>query len=157
MIYSPNDKLEEALVAVLTAPVQAINASCAVVPGKSSDADPQTPIFICAATGNGEMDPPFSGNFWLTGEISFYHTAVQNEDGSDANATDPKDDDLALWGGMLEALIVDDIADQLTAAVDDFTVFPSGVIFSAPERDQSGAFWMDKIQFRVYCCCRSFS
>ncbi len=147
-----NDKLEAALVALITPAVSALTPIPAVVGGKAST-DKEAPIVICDCQGEGEDDPQGTGNFWLRGEIQIKHTGVPNETGADPATADPITANEALITAVCGAVMVDDLEAQLTAAVSDFHVFSGSASFSAPVRgqDENGN-WVDTIALRVYCC-----
>lgn len=144
------DRCEEAFVAVLTAPVGAL----ATVVTSDEYNGKSLPVIICACDGSGfEDDPKGSGNFFLNWTITIKTRAVQNFTAT-APADNPKTTSQTLIELVLEKLMVDDLADQLTAAVADFTAFPAGLFFNAPTsgQDETGAFWIHEISGRVYCC-----
>jgi len=73
---------------------------------------------------------------------------TSSDDDADAKAKNQE-----LVSAVFEALMVDDLADQLTSAVEDLTVFPNSMVFGAPEsgKDEKGA-WMDSMGVKMYCC-----
>lgn len=150
MSFLPNDKLEAALVALLAAPVAAVNPACSVVAG-GSPGDRALPEVICAVDGDGEEEPKSSGNFWLNAMVTLKTKAT-----TDDSAT-PEADRQALASAIYGVLYVDGLPALLSAAASDFFVFPLGVTFSAPTRGQDGDAWFDQFPLRVYCCASDLS
>lgn len=132
------DRLEEALAVVLAPVVGDVH----VATGKDTR-DKELPCVICAAEGDGiEEDPKGSGNFWLTA------TVMVKTSPKAAKATSQ-----ALVSKVYNAIIVDDLPAQLSAAVDDFTVFPNAVIFQSPNSGKTDDdVWQDEFPMRVLCC-----
>jgi hypothetical protein len=161
MSYLLSDKLEAAFVVVLDA---VADASALVVPGKNYEdktfypdqieGEPPQGIVICSASGEGEEDPKGTGNFWIGATIAIKSLSFPNPDGTNP-ADNPKTPNEALVSVVHTALMDDGLSTSLSAAVDDFTVFPQAIIVSAPTRsqDEAGA-WVDEIALRIYCCAR---
>lgn len=113
------------------------------------NSDKTLPAIICEADGSGEEDPPSTGNFWVTAGLSLRHTAV--DDGVDGG--EMKANDQAILTALSNAIFIDSLAADLSAAVDDFTVFPNSENLEAPHRDQiADGVWEDTIQFKALCC-----
>ena len=142
------DKVETALAALVTAEAGAIP----VYTGKSSE-EKEAPCIICSAEISEDEDPKGTGNYWVTATVFIKQSGVTNEDGTDENAASPKAATQAISAAVLGALLVDDLADLLTAATDDLTVFDGSVIFGAATagQDESGL-WIDSLQMRLYAC-----
>lgn len=142
------DKLESAFVSVLQSAIPGVQ----IVTGKNATVK-GVPIIICWADGQGEEDPPFSGNYWLNGAVE-----IKGHAGPVKNSAAAKVAQQDLHGLVYDALRVTDIAEQLTAGVADFTVFPNAVLFDAPVsgNDDAGV-WTDAFPFRVYCCPTDFA
>lgn len=142
--FIPNDKVEDALVALITAAVSALDPVPQVLAGKDSE-DKELPVIRCVAHGDGEMDPPNSGNFWIQAAIQVRTSGV------DADSFDAKAKNQELLAAISGVLNVDNLPALLSAAISDFTTF--GVIFGAPDsKEDSSGVWMDEIPMRVYCC-----
>src|ERR1051326_1219942 len=155
MLFLLNDKCESALAALVMPAAFAVEPEINVYPGKSS-AERALPCVICGADGDGLEDPKGTGNFWMDCYVAIEHGAVPNEDGTSPDGPDPKVADQALVSAVFGGLMVEDLAAQLSAAGADFTVFPMGVIFGAPEggRNEDGV-WIDRLPIRLYCCGRA--
>lgn len=157
------DKSEEALVALVLA-IPTLNTvagtTLQVLPGKNSEDKLKAPIVVCSAELEEMEDPHFTGNYWVNAMVAIKTEAVTNPDGTDPAATDAdtKEESQSLVELIFTALQVDDLAAQLTAAVDDFTVFPASVQFGAPQggRDEKGV-WIDTMRIRFYACGRSLA
>lgn len=147
-----NDKLEAALVALITPAVAALVPVPDVVPGKDSG-DKTLNVVICDAQGEGEEDPKGTGNFFLDAEIEMRSTAVPNETAATPATPDPKIANQAMVTAVTTVIMVDNLPALLSAAVPNFTVFPNGIIFKGPGRrqDETGA-WIDTLGLRAYCC-----
>ncbi|HEV2350804.1 MAG TPA: hypothetical protein VG028_13265 [Terriglobia bacterium] len=147
-----NDKIEEALVAIITQTVPAAAlAGVEVLPGKNPGIK-SAPCVICFCDGDGEEDPRGSGNFWVDAGVGIKFYAVANPDGS-GDEPDPKGANQALISAVFGAIWLSNLDALLSAAVADLTVFPTSVIFQAHSsgRDQDGA-WIDELRFKCYCC-----
>jgi hypothetical protein len=144
------DRCEEALAAVLNA--AGAGALAQVATGKSPDTK-SIPIIICECDGGDiEEDPKATGNFWVNATVTIKTRAVENETATGSDAT-PKVTSQNLVDLVMNALIVDDLPAQLSAAVATFTVFPNGVIYQSPAsgKDLEGI-WHDILPLRIYCC-----
>lgn len=154
-----NDKVEAALEVIVRQAVTAVQ----VVTGKSAAVKMVPPVIICAAEADGQEDPFRSGNFFVNGSVAIKTLAVPDEDGVESSKSNAqssadleaavKSDSQDLVASVFGAVCVADLAEQLTAAVPDLTVFPGSVQFGAPEsgRDAKGI-WNDVIHFRCYAC-----
>ena len=151
-LFLISDKVETALAAM----VAAVATEAQVVTGKSAEDKQAPPMVICSAEVDGNDDPYGTGNYFVNGTVAIKSAAVPNEDGSgDAAGQEAslKAANQALVDAVFRVLQVDDLAEQLAAAVSDLTVFPGSVQFGAPEsgRDEKG-FWIDVLHFRCYAC-----
>lgn len=152
-----NDRLEEALVAVLTAPAQALGnvfdgQPVTLCTGKNS-ADKLLPCVIAAADGGDNEETPINtGNFWVTFDVTIRHRGDPNPSG-DESGDNPKSSDQLLINMVWSTLHADNIAAQLSAAVADLTVFDGGVIWNSPKSgvDEAGV-WVTQFSGRAYCC-----
>jgi hypothetical protein len=151
------DRCEEAFAAVIEPAVTALGAvfdgeTAQVVTGKNSD-DKNLPIVICSADGgSAEEETVGTGNYFLDVEIMVKHRAIENPHGNDPS-DDPKESSQALVDAVASALEDTDLAANLTAAVDDFTVFPAGVFRKSPASGQDDeGFWINQFNYRVLCC-----
>lgn len=153
--YILADKLQAALKEVV---FLAVPATVLVTTSESNVQEKTIPNVTCIATGdNAEEYPKGTGNFWMNASVELRTFAVVNVDNT-GQPSDPLADRQSLLTGLCQALYTDDIWDQLTAAVTDFTVFPTAVIFESPQvdRDESGV-WIDRIPMRVLCCATDLS
>lgn len=155
-LFLLNDKAEAALAQLVTPAAE----SAQVVTGKSATDKEAPPIVICSATAEDQEDPKGSGNFFVACSVAIKTQAIPNEDGTGAPDADPADlaaavksDNQELVAAVFGVVMVADLAAKLSAAVDDFTVFPASIIFGAPEsgRDAKGV-WIDVVHFRCYAC-----
>ena len=153
MNFLVSDKVETALAALVADAADSIP----VYTGKASD-EKAAPCVVCSADVAEDEDPQGSGNYYVTATVAVKQSAVTNEDGSDPTADSPKAAAQAVSAAIFGAVLVDDLAAQLTAATDDLTVFAGSVHFGAMEsgRDESGL-WIDSLQVRVYACGASLS
>ena len=154
-LFLLNDKCEAALAAIVTAAA----AEAQVLTGKSATDKQSPPVVICSAEAEGEEDPKGTGNFFVNCSVAVKSGAVPNEDGTDnpdapeADADQVKAANQALVAAVFGAVCVADLADQMTAAVPDLTVFPASVQFQAPESGRDGhGVWTDALHFRCYAC-----
>jgi hypothetical protein len=128
-------------------------------PGRSPDTK-SLPCFICAADGEGEEDPPNSGNFWHVIHVTVKGTAATEPDGAD-----PKPVDVALATAVFDVILGNDqpnagdvnraelLASRLNAQGRILTVFPNGIFFgSIGETREDPGVWLDELPLRVYCC-----
>jgi hypothetical protein len=137
----------EALKAIMDAvPDLAFN----VYTGKNNE-DKEGPCLILDADGEGDEDPPFTGNFWVTYSVEYRNSAIPDEEVTGEDSATQKTTDQESWTLICNTLIVDDLPAQMSAAVADFTV--QGLAgFGAPTRSQQDAYWSDKFTFRALCC-----
>lgn len=157
-LFLLNDKAEAALAAIVTPAADGAQ----VVTGKTATDKQAPPLIICSAAVEEQEDPPHTGNFFVNCSVAIKTGAVVNEDGT--AAADAVADDLeaavkaqnqarvvAIYGVVMVA----DLAEKMSEAIDDFTVFPASVVFGASEsgRDAKGV-WIDVLHFRC-CACGS--
>jgi hypothetical protein len=148
MSYLPNDRLESALAAVMTAAVAALNPLPKVYTGIGTDEKVLQSI-TCMADGDGEEDPKGTGNFWVMAKVQF-----RTRPYPDVTA-DPKGARQILLDAGLTALMDSTLPATLSAAVTNLTVFDNGIVYSAVKmgQDAKGA-WVDELEMRCYCCGR---
>lgn len=147
MSYLVIDKTESAFVSILQAPIQALDLGCFVTDGNNSGEDKQPPMIICGADGESfEEDPHGSGNFWVicTMRLVTHATKTDSDTPDDVRATIISVLHSAIMSGTLEA--------DLTAAEDDYTVFPGSAQFLSPRSGTDGDMWIDEFPVRLYCC-----
>jgi hypothetical protein len=149
MLFLVGDKIEAALVILVSPVVSGVQ----VLPGKSASDKQPPPVIICSAEEDGDEEPPHSGNFFVNGSVAIKSSAVTNEAGMGEPAPDPKSADQALVSAVFGAVRVANLAELLSAAVPDLTVFPVSVIFVGTERgrDKLGV-WNDVLHFRCLAC-----
>jgi len=146
------DKLESALQAVISPAVAALAEPANVYTGKQR-VDKITPAVICMVTGEGEEEPVFTGNFWLSASVEIEHLAV---DGSGAGET--RDQMELLNDAVAGAVFSDTLEASLSAAVPDFHVYKSGIIRGTPTTEvHEHDIWVDIFPLRVYCIARASS
>lgn len=145
MDFLLNDKVESALVALVRAAVA--DTAVSVLPGKDAGTI-ALPCVICAADGDGLEDPIGTGNCWVNATVAIKHAAADEMDEVEAKTYMQE-----LVAQVFGAVQVGDLAEKLTAAIEDFTVFPGSVVFGAAEsgRDEAGV-WVDSLPVRLYCC-----
>jgi hypothetical protein len=156
-MYLPIDRLEDALVVVAGLGVQDAGSPATVVPGRNSGTK-GLPVVICSADPDGQFDPPRSGNGYVNVTVQCKSKAVTNPRGTETAEEPeptPEEKSKALARAVWNRLLVDELPELLTAAVEDLTVFPNGVLWGMPRRfeDEEGL-WVDEVQGRVYCCGR---
>lgn len=139
------DRCEEAFAAVLAAVVGDVQ----VCTGKDPRDKEALPLVICAAEGDGaEEDPKGTGNFWIQMTVMVKTSPLAPGDDAAKKATSQ-----ALVSKVYNAIVVDNLPAQLSAAVEDFTVFPNAVIFQSPNSGRSDDdVWVDEFPMRVLCC-----
>lgn len=162
------DSLEESLVAILTATAAAHSYTDAegnsnAVPVYCGKASPvkSLPNVRCEASGAGDEDPPFSGNFWVDAVVMVRYIARQNPNGTDPNAADPKTAEKLLSSAIANVLADDGLAAALNAAA-----LAAGLAFTAyspiirgaqqTSAEPEGA-WVDEFPLRVYCCASTLA
>jgi hypothetical protein len=147
------DKVETALAAL----VMPVAGTVPVYTGKGSD-EKAAPCIICSAEIGEDEDPKGTGNYWVTATVFIKQSGVTNEDGTNDGAASPKATTQTVAASVIGALMVDNLATQLTAATSDLTVFDGSVIFGAvtASQDESGL-WIDSIQIRLYACGAALS
>src|ERR1039458_207906 len=146
--FSLNDKVEAALAVLVAA---AAPAGTQVLTGKSPQ-DVSLPVAICSAEAEGDEDPKGSGNYFVRGMVTVRSSAVINETAAGSDP-DPKGTDQGLVSSIFAAVMMADLAEQLTAAGTDLTVFPASVQFGAPESGYGEkGHWIDTLPFRCYAC-----
>jgi hypothetical protein len=145
-----NDKIESALVAIISAAVTDLTVS--VVPGKYA-ADKTLPVVICSADGDGPDDPPGTGNFWINATVTVKASASDA-----ASAAQAKTDQQSLADSVFNALYLDTLAAGLSAAATALTVFRGSVQFSSVEsgEDAEGV-WLDSVRIRMLACSSSLA
>jgi len=145
-----NDKVEAGLVAIVRGAV--VDAAVMIVPGKSGG-DLARPVVICGCDGEGMADPPGTGNFQVNAYVAVEYEVSEGDGGAAGKAAMQ-----ALVSDVFSAVQVGDLAEKLTAAVADLTVFPTSVQFGAPESErlESGA-WVDRLPMRLYACGSALS
>lgn len=161
------DSAEESLVGILTPIVAAHtyndeNGEAQAIPcyaGKASTIK-EAPNVSCEAVGEGEADPPFTGNYWVSMSVQVRYVARQNPDGTNESAADPKVADKALVSDVADALAADDLTTQLNnkAAALGLAFTVMGCLWGAPTsgRDAEGV-WIDEFKLRLYCCATSLT
>lgn len=103
------------------------------------------PCIICDALDATE-DPPLTGNHWVPATITLETSSQVQPDG-----IDPKIASEAIWTALCNALAVDDLPAQLSAALADFTAI--GIGDENGYREERGEdVWLQMIGFKVYCC-----
>ena len=145
---------ENAFKSVILAAIQKTsNVRVNVYTGKDT-ADKQLPCVIVAADGDGEEDPPTTGNFWLTVIISVKALTVSDPTlNDDGQAADPKGADVDIASIVFDAVRDDNIEGLLNATGEQFTAFPQGCFSDAPKSGQdANQTWTDELTLRVYCC-----
>ena len=160
-------KLEAALVAHVAAQTfpDYFTAADQVRPGES-DEDITRQYLRCRAAGQAESEYPLdSGNFWWQCEVEL-RTPVAEQTAAEASSADTAESTSqlakhqAIAAILEDAILVDDLPAQLTAAAValgtgyELTVF--GLQVRLPARDQSDDVYSSGWSFRVYCCPRAF-
>lgn len=139
--------LTNSLEAAFVGLVQAAVPTVTVVPGRWP-LPKVLPLVICAADGEGDEDPPRSGNVWVDVKVVVKGSAAVDVDGGN-----PAPWSAGLAGTVFDAVHQDNLDALLNAQGQTMTVFPMGFLFGAPEsgRDEAGV-WVDILPVRVYCC-----
>ena len=149
-LFLLNDKAEAALAAIVTAAA----GTAQVVTGKTATDKEAPPLIICSAAAEEQEDPPHTGNFFVNCSVAIKTGAIVNEDGTAPADADQaaleaavKAENQALVAAVYGAVMVADLAEQMSEAIDDFTVFPASVVFGAPESGRDGkGVWIDVLQ-----------
>jgi hypothetical protein len=136
-----------------------------VRPGEA-DEDLEAQYLRCRAADQAEEEYPLdSGNFWWPCEVEL-RTPAQVQTAAEAASDDPADSTKArakhqaLATILEDAVLVDDLAEQLNTAAAalgagyELTVF--AVQSRAPARSQGDEVYSSGWTFRVYCCSRTF-
>lgn len=152
--YLLADRAEEAFVALLTEPVRtalsiAVDAPVPVYPGKNQQTKSINRV-ICEAEVGDEVTL-YTGNFWVDATITIQFTATTQP----GQVVDTKEKAETLQSAVNNALLVDDLESQLTAAAAQFHVFAGSVkrLASGPrEYDAVESAWVDKLRFRFMAC-----
>jgi hypothetical protein len=128
-----------------------------VYTGKSSD-EKTIPCVICSAEITEDEDPKGTGNWPVRCTVAIKQSGVRNEDGTETDADSPRSDTQVNSAEILAVLMVDDLAEQITAAGADLTVFPGSIQFGSAEsgRDDTGL-WIDSLSFSCYACGSTLS
>jgi hypothetical protein len=139
------DSVEGALQKLLIANLP-VNTN--VYTGKASS-NKKAPCVICACDGEQEEDPPRTGNFWISVEVSVKSIAA-TEPGA---TVDPLSSDQAFVKSVFDIVCVNVIDALLSAQGFDLTILPQGFIFGSFKsgRDEQGVY-VDQLPIRLYCC-----
>jgi hypothetical protein len=160
-------KLEAALVAYLAAKTfpDYFTPADQVRPSES-DEDITQQYIRCRAANSAESEIPLdTGNFWWPCEVELrtpvaVQTATEAASADTAESTSQLAKHQALADVLENAILVDDLPAQLTAAAVilgvgyELTVL--GILERLPARDQSDDTYSSGWSFRVYCCSRAF-
>lgn len=141
-------KCQDAFKALLSASSAGIQAT--IYTGKDFE-EKQAPMVGCGAETARE-DPVDTGNYWVDVEIVIKSMAPADQ----LDNNDPKSTSDDLTASVLAVLDVDDLAGQLSSAIEDFHVFG----FDADkgmESSQDGDAWVETWKRRVYCCGTTFT
>lgn len=133
--------------------VMAVAGSVPVIAGENVENRAIDQV-ACNAVRDEEY-PLYTGNFWVMAKVQ-----IQTNASKQPGATvDPDETHFAMVTAITNALEVDDIADQLTAAANDFTVFP-GTVHKMPEDIEgnqiAGAF-RNTLNFKFIACASDLS
>lgn len=163
------EKIENALVAYLKTKIAAaitattlpdyFDPDTQVAPGEA-DEDITKQCVRCRAANTAESEYPLdTGNFLWDAEVetrtpTALQTAAEEASAELEESTSQLDKHKGVAGVVETAILVDDLATQLTAAASDFTVF--AVQDRRPARAQDDETYSSGWTMRLYCCSKSF-
>lgn len=151
------EKLEASLVAYLAAQTLPSYFSAAQIRPGESDEDIDAQYLRCRAAEQADEETPLdTGNFLWPCEVELRTPAAEQTD----EETSQLDKHQAMATVLEDAILVDDLAAQLTAAAlalgagYELTVF--SVQARQPARSQGDDVYSSGWSFRVYCCSTAF-
>lgn len=121
-----------------------------IFPGENNLAKDGQNIVAYVDGDMGSEDPPCSGNRWCDVIVRLKTPAtVSTGDEADALA-----EHQAMATALQKTLLVANLADLLTAAIDNFTCF--GITDRQPFRAQDDSGWVSGWKIRLYSCPSAF-
>ena len=109
----------------------------------------QVPCVVCWCKGGPEQ-PQGSGNRTMAVTIIVKANAIQDRKG-DGSDLDPLAGLEGLSDLVFDGLKQDDLADRLTAAVPDFSVFDP-VVDTGFDPDLADVAFLETLSLQIYCC-----
>lgn len=157
-------KVERAWKSVLSTfadvPLRADGATPAVFKGRESSELERDRVVVEAE--GGPEQPTGTGNRLMKMRVAVFAGADPDDTGDEEETTAAAEDrNDALCGAVFEKITekIEDgtLVTELSAAVDDFFVFETGVQDEGEEPDVEGRGWVSARVYSVYCCGRDLT